>query len=299
MDVLTIHQAIVLGHLKIYCMQRRTFLQQSGMGLLASTLPSWVLCQSKSLQFGIQVYSVKEDMEKDPVGTFKNLASYGYQQIESFEGSKGIFWGMQPKELKKLMNDLGMELIASHCNYTDNLAQKADAAASIGMKYLICPWIGPQKSLSDYQKIAQQFQEAGKICKKAGIRFAYHNHAYSFEKIEGQFPQDILMKETDPALVDFELDMYWSETAGADTAAWLKKYAGRFRLCHIKDRSKDASGPNASCNLGTGAINYQQLLQIAQSNGMQYFLVEQEKFENTTPLKSAAANAKYMQQIKL
>lgn len=280
-------------------MQRRTFLQQSGMGLLASTLPSWVLCQSKSLQFGIQVYSVKEDMEKDPVGTFKNLASYGYQQIESFEGSKGIFWGMQPKELKKLMNDLGMELIASHCNYTDNLAQKADAAASIGMKYLICPWIGPQKSLSDYQKIAQQFQEAGKICKKAGIRFAYHNHAYSFEKIEGQFPQDILMKETDPALVDFELDMYWSETAGADTAAWLKKYAGRFRLCHIKDRSKDASGPNASCNLGTGAINYQQLLQIAQSNGMQYFLVEQEKFENTTPLKSAAANAKYMQQIKL
>jgi sugar phosphate isomerase/epimerase len=280
-------------------MQRRTFLQQSGLGLLASTLPSWVLCQSSSLKFGIQVYSVKEDMEKDPIATLRNLAAYGYQQIESFEGSKGIFWGMQPKEMKQLMNDLGMELIASHCNYTDNLAQKAEAAASIGMKYLICPWIGPQKSLSEYQKIAQQFQEAGKICAKAGIRFAYHNHAYSFEAIDGQLPQDILMKETDPALVDFELDMYWSETAGVDTAAWLKKYSGRFRLCHIKDRSKQGNGPNASCNLGEGKINYQNLLRVAKNNGMEYFLVEQEKFDGSTPMKSAAANARYMQQIKL
>ena len=126
------------------------------------------------------------------------------------------------------------------------------------MKYLITPWVGPQKTLDDYKKRSDEFNKAGEICKKAGIRFAYHNHWYSFTQQDGQFPQDIFMANTDPSLVDFEMDIYWVVTAGQDPEAWLKKYPNRFRLCHVKDRKKDAPAKeqDASCDLGAGSIDF-------------------------------------------
>jgi len=139
------------------------------------------------------------------------------------------------------------------------------------------------------------------VCKKHGIRFGYHNHDYGFIPLEGQMPQDVLMQGTNKDLVDFEMDIYWVVTAGQDPIAWFKKYPGRFKLCHIKDRQKNAplSDKDASVVLGQGGIDFRQVLQEAAKNGMSYYIVEQEKYERTTPLEAARADADYLKNFSV
>src|SRR5678816_3743854 len=112
--------------------------------------------------------------------------------------------------------------------------------------------------------------------------------------VEGQLAQDTYMQNTDASIVDFEMDIYWVVTAQQDPEAWLKKYANRFRLCHIKDRTKGTTDREVSCDLGKGSINFSKILKTAKENGMQYFIVEQERYDNTTPLKAVATDAGYM-----
>jgi sugar phosphate isomerase/epimerase len=249
--------------------------------------------------FGIQLYTLRDDMPKDPKAVLKQLAGFGYNLIESYEGQMGMFWGMTNKEFRAYLDSLNLTIVSAHCNFQKDLQKKAADAAFIGMKYLVCPWLGPQKTLDDYKRYADEFNKAGEICKKEGIRFAYHNHDYSFKEVEGQLPQDVMMTGTDASLVDFEMDYYWVVTAGHSPEAWMKKYPDRFRLCHIKDRKKGvpATDTNASCNLGDGAIDFTAFAKAAQTYGMQYNLVEQERYDGTTPLKSAEANAKYMNKL--
>lgn len=251
--------------------------------------------------FGLQLYTLRDDLPKDPKGILKQVASFGYKQIESYEGKDGMFWGMSNTDFKKYMDDLGMVIVSSHCDINKDFEKKAADAAAIGMKYLVCPWLGPQKKIDDFKKAADEFNKRGEICKKNGIRFAYHNHAYSFEPVEGQLGQDVMMTNTDPDLVDYEMDIYWVAAAGQDTEAWLKKYKNRFRLCHVKDRAKGATPADhdASVDLGKGSLDFSRLLKTASENGMEYYIVEQEKYEGTTPLKSVEANAAYMKNLKI
>lgn len=249
--------------------------------------------------FGLQLYTLRDDLPKDPKGVLKQVSTFGYKQIEGYEGKDGMFWGMSNTDFKKYMDDLGMVFISSHCDINKNFEKKAADAAAIGMKYLICPYKGPQKKLDDFKKFADEFNKKGEICKKNGIRFAYHNHDYTFKELEGQMPQDLLMNSTDPALVDYELDMYWVVAAGQDVETWLKKYGNRFRLCHVKDRTKGATEAADSCTLGEGSIDFPKLLKTASQNGMEYYIVEQEKYEGTTPLKAAEADAEYMKKLRI
>jgi len=275
---------------------RRKFLQTGGL-LAAAGLVSvneLFAHNSKLKNYGIQLWSVKTALAKDPKDVLKQLASFGYTQVESFEGGKGMFWGMTPADFKKYMDDLGMKIISSHCNIDKDFEQKAADAASIGMKYLICPYKGPRKSIDDFKKIAEDFNAKGDICKKNGIRFAYHNHDYSFVAVDGQIPQDVMMENTNPETVDFEMDIYWVVTAGVDPVAYMKKYKNRFRLGHVKDRIKNTTQKDASCTLGEGSIDYPSILKQAKANGMEYFIVEQERYDNTTEMDSAKADAKYM-----
>jgi sugar phosphate isomerase/epimerase len=254
---------------------------------------------AKKKLYGLQLYSLRDDLPKDPKAVLKQVASFGYKQVEGFEGPQGMFWGMSNTDFKKYMDDLGMTFIASHCNIDKDFEKKAAEAAAIGMTYLICPSRGSQKTVDDFQKVAADFNAKGEICKKNGIRFGYHNHEYGFKEIDGQFPQDILMKNTDASLVDFEMDIYWVVTGKQDPIEWLNKYPGRFRLGHFKDRIANATERGASCTLGTGSIDYPKILKVAKQNGMEYFIVEQERYDNTTPLKSAEDDAKYMKKLKL
>jgi len=249
--------------------------------------------------FGLQLYTLRDDLPKDPKGILKQVAGFGYKEIEGFEGEKGMFWGMSQTDFKKYMDELGLVMVSSHCDINKDFEKKAAQAGEIGMKYLISPWIGPQKKVDDYKRFAAEFNKKGEICKKNGLRFAYHNHGYSFIEIEGQMPQDILMQQTDSSLVDFEMDIYWVVTAGADPEAWLKKYPNRFTLCHIKDRTKgaDPKEEDASCDLGTGSIDFPKVLNIASANGMKHYILEQERYDNSTPLKSAEVGAAYLKKL--
>ena len=108
-----------------------------------------------------------------------------------------------------------------------------------------------------------------------------------------------MMEGTDPALVDYEMDIYWVVTAGEDPNVWFKKYKNRFTLCHIKDRTKGATDAADSCNLGEGSIDFPSIVKVAKENGMKYYIVEQEKYTNSTPLKSAQVDAEYMKNLKI
>jgi sugar phosphate isomerase/epimerase len=287
-------------------MKRNEFLKLSGGLALAglaskSGFASLSFGEKNLKNFGIQLWSVRDDLGKDPKGVLKQLSSYGYKQIESFEGGKGIFWGMSNTEFKSYMNELGMKIISSHCDISKDFEKKAADAAAIGMKYLICPYKGPQKDLDAFKKFADEFNQKGEICKKNGIRFAYHNHDYSFVNMNGEMGQDVMMKNTDPKLVDFELDMYWVVAAGQDIETWLNRYPKRFRLCHVKDRKKDAplTEKDASVVVGTGSIDYPKILKTAKKQGMEYYIVEQEKWEGTTPMQAAQADAVYMKTLSI
>src|SRR5688500_12151695 len=189
-----------------------------------------------------------------------------------------------------------MKIVSSHCDITKDLEKKAAEAAAIDMKYLICPYLGAQKTLDDYKKKAELFNQCGETCKKAGIRFAYHNHDYSFVQVDGQFPQDVMMNNTDPSLVDYEMDIYWVVTAGQDPVTWFNRHPNRFRLSHLKDRKRNvaATDKDASTELGKGSINWPEVLKHAREKGMDYFIVEQERYDDTTPLAAVRANAEYM-----
>jgi sugar phosphate isomerase/epimerase len=285
---------------------RREFLKTSGAlaiaGLTADSMFSCLSDDNKKLKnFGLQMYSLRDDYPKDPKGILKRVADMGYTQIEGFERDKGLFWGMTNTEFKSYTDSIGLTMISSHCDTTKDFEKKAEEAGAIGMKYLVFPWEGPDKTIDDYKKLADDFNKQGEICKKNGLRFAFHNHNFSFVPINGEYPEDVLIQHTDPDLVDFEIDLYWAVAAGSDPETWLKKYPGRFKACHVKDRSKTPvkdDGKN-SCNLGEGSIDYVKILNIAKKNGTKYYIVEQEAYPNGSPLEAAKIDAAYMKSLKI
>ncbi|MEO1262870.1 MAG: sugar phosphate isomerase/epimerase [Bacteroidota bacterium] len=301
--------------------KRRTFLQTAGIMTAGSmVLPNWA-CSGGSKEtetttatteaapaaptpsldkFGIQLYTLRDVIPADPKGTLKQLADFGYKQIEGYEHKEqGIYWNMSHTDFKKYLDDTGLQMVASHCDINKDFEKKVGEVAEIGVEYMICPWVGPQENMDEWRKIADKFNECGEICKKAGIRFAYHNHAYSFKPVTDIIPHDFLMDNTDPALVDHEMDIYWVVTAGVDPAAYLAKYSNRFRLCHVKDRMKTATPDEreASCDLGTGSIDYPKILKVAADHGMKYFILEQERYDGSTPMDSAKVGADYLKQL--
>ncbi|MCO6461363.1 MAG: sugar phosphate isomerase/epimerase [Saprospiraceae bacterium] len=287
--------------------ERRKFIKDigliaGGMALLPSSdiFDTVVNFSKKRTKFGLQLYTLRDDLPKDVKGVLRKVAQAGYKQIESYEGPQGMWWGMGHRGFSQYVEDLGMKVISSHCDIFKNFEQKADEAAEIGLKYLICPWLGKQSNMDKYKEAAANFNKKGEICRNKGIGFGYHNHAYSFEAVDGIFPQDIMMGETDPELVSFEMDMFWVHAAGQDIGQWLRKYEGRFKLCHIKDFSKYPVSDNSSnsVNLGKGVIDWKNVLHEASERGMEYYIVEQEAYPNTTPIQAIRDNAAYMKNLR-
>ncbi|MBP6557893.1 MAG: sugar phosphate isomerase/epimerase [Flavobacterium sp.] len=285
-------------------MDRRKFLTKTAQAsALLAVMPNMSFANANFSNgvfkdFGIQLWTLRDVIEGNFKNTIGEVAKMGYTQIESFEGKEGIFWGMKPKDFKSFLNDNGLQFVSTHCDWKTDLARKADEVASIGGKYIICPWLGPQKSIDDFKRFTDEFNTAGAICKKAGIKFAYHNHDYSFKELDGQIPQQLMMDGTSADLVDFEMDIYWVVTAGIDPIDYMKKYENRFKLCHIKDRLKNTEEAFASCTLGEGKINYHSILQQAKKLNMEYFIYEQEKYSDKGVLFDAAQSAAYLKKMQ-
>ena len=295
------------AHYNIKKMKRRDFVLKTSI-ITTSMVTPFALnaCTTnysiKKNIFGIQLYSLRDEMTKDPKGTLEKLASYGYKYIEGYEGKFGLFWGMTNIEFKKYLDDLGMKMISSHCGNTDNLEsfnKKSAEAGEIGMEYLICPSLGGGKKIDAFKRHAARFNKCGQIAKNNGTKFAYHNHAYSFEKIEGEYLQDVLMNNTDKNLVDFEMDIYWVVAAGEDPIEWFNKHPERFKYCHVKDYLSLSENKFESCTLGKGSIDFPSILAHGKTKGLSRHIIEQEAYRNTSQFESAKDNFNYMQSLKV
>ncbi len=290
---------------------RRLFLKAAGFASLGAVAYPLVSCKSggdnasdsdstalsgtspgvKIDNFGIQLYSVRALIGADPKGVISQIADLGYKEIEGYQGDQGVFWGMSPKEFKDFVDGLGMKIVSTHADTTKNLEKLADDCAEAGLTYILQPYIGPQKTIDEWKKRAEEFNQRGEICNKAGVRFGYHNHSYSFEELDGQIPQEILLDNTDPSEVMYELDMCWIAAANKDIEAHLTKYAGRYDLCHIKDFVREPEFKQT--DLGKGVVDYPKALEVAQETGIKHFIVEQEEYPESV-MASMAHDAEYM-----
>ncbi|MGI4022113.1 MAG: sugar phosphate isomerase/epimerase family protein [Janthinobacterium lividum] len=275
---------------------RRDFVKSAAMLTAGATVLNTFTAGAAPVQnVGIQLYSVRKDMLADATGTMKKLAAIGYKQLESAQSEKGSYYGLQPKEFKKVAADLGMTLRSGHVHIDQNNWQKTvDEAAEAGQTYLICSTMPAEgQTVSNYKKVADIFNHSAEIALKSNLIFGYHNHEYEFEKENGQVLYDVLLKETDPKKVKFELDLGWLILTGNDATAYFNKYPGRFPLWHLKDMSKSLKH---STEFGKGDINLKALLAQAQKSGMKYYFVEQEEY-TLTPLAAMQYDFNYLKKI--
>jgi sugar phosphate isomerase/epimerase len=242
---------------------------------------------------GLQLYSVKDVLEKDLKGTLQQLASFGYKEVESYPGEKGHYYGLAPQEFSAMLKDVGLELVSSHfgsgsrsgksgawqqATMLQNFEELTQKAAETGQKYITCSWMDEslRKTPDDLKRTAELFNQTGEKAKKAGLQFAYHNHDFEFKKVGDVVLYDYMLANTDPELVKYELDLFWVVAGGQDPVTYFQKYPNRFPLCHVKDMDKQDKSKNTE--VGSGSINYAQILGAAKNSGMKHYLVEQESF---------------------
>ncbi|QMU29127.1 sugar phosphate isomerase/epimerase family protein [Adhaeribacter radiodurans] len=239
---------------------------------------------------GLQLYTVRELLEKDLKGTLQKIADIGYKNMESAAGSKGHYYGMKPKEFASMLEGMGMQLRSSHVQVgyntggkkpehetlTYDLQKLVDMAAESGQKYLTCAYLAPneRRNLDDYKSHIALFNKAGEACKKAGLQFAYHNHDFEFETVDGQRPYDLMLAQTDKDLVKMELDLYWATKSGNDPIGLFEKNPGRFPLWHVKDMDKTEK--KFFTEVGNGSIDFKRIFDAANTSGMEYYFVEQD-----------------------
>ena len=243
---------------------------------------------------GVQLYSVRKEMLEDAAGTLKKLATIGYKEIESARSQKGNYYGLSPKEIKTVTGDLGIILRSGHTGIDNNWQRSIDAAAEAGQEYLICSSLPSNgQTVANYQKVAEQFNQAGEQCKKANIKFGYHNHDYEFEKQDGKILYDILLERTDTNLVVMELDLGWVVVTGNKPEDYFNRFKGRFPLWHLKDM--DVARKH-STEFGKGQLDIKGMLKLAKQSGMKHFFVEQEEYTSTA-LESLQQDFDYLRNI--
>jgi sugar phosphate isomerase/epimerase len=225
---------------------------------------------------GIQLYTVRTEMLADPVATLKRLAKIGFKELESARSDKGNYYGLSPKEIKKITEDLGMKLRSGHIHVDNDFHKSIDEAAETGQEYLISAVLpSPGQTVENYQRSAEAFSKYGEECKKANLSFGYHNHNSEFEMVDGKILYDILVERSDPKLVKMEMDLGWVVAAGHDPLQYFEKYPGRFELWHLKDVDMTKK---ASTEFGKGSLDIKKILQHGKQSGMKHFFLEQEEY---------------------
>ncbi|MCM0666114.1 sugar phosphate isomerase/epimerase family protein [Flavobacterium tyrosinilyticum] len=264
---------------------RRNFIVTTGLAataVLAS--PSFAFSMNKK-EIGLQLYTLREELPKDVKGTLEKVAQAGYTNVETYGFSiKDQFWGLTPKELKKILDDNGLKAVSGHYNLgsflydgnTEELIASIEAAKNLKSEFLTVPWVDEpfRRNIKDYKKIAARVNEAAKMCKSAGLKLAYHNHDFEFQKHDSVTGYEILLKETDKDLVFFELDLYWVIHSGNDPLKLFKENPGRFKMWHVKD--KDKINNELNTEVGSGTIDFKPIFKEAKQSGMVHFFVEQE-----------------------
>jgi len=253
----------------------------------------------KSFGVGLQLYTIRDAMTADALGTLKKVSDLGYKNLELANYSNGKFYGFAPKEFKKIVTDLGMVNLSSHTQVeaagitVDNAKKMADDHAALGVKYCVQPWVNePDRNIESYKKMVADWNKVGKIMQEVGIQFGYHNHNFEFKSVNGVVPYfDIYMKELDPKYVTMELDLFWATKAGQDPIEMFKKYPGRFQLLHFKDM-KTKQAPffdvikDDVCSVGVGVIDFKAIYKAKDIAGAKYLFVEDDNQGNGKPFEA-------------
>lgn len=281
-------------------LSRKSFIISSCLAITTLILAPSFGCVAQKKSVGLQLYSLRDELPKDVKGTIEKVAKAGFTEVETYGFSiKDQFWGLSPAEFKKILDANGLKAVSGHYSYllednTDELKAAIEAAKVLGSDYLTVPWLDPsiRKNAEDYKKIAAKINIAGKMCKDAGIRLAYHNHNFEFEKQGETTGYQILLNETDKNLVDFELDLYWVVRSGNDPIKLFTDNPGRFTMWHVKDMDK--MNPALNTEVGSGSINWKPIFADAKLSGMKHFFVEHETNYKPNPIESVATSCAYI-----
>ena len=272
-------------------MNRRHFISTSAallaLGSVAGSRAFAALAlaaKSNKGRIGIQLYSVKDELPKDFEGTLKKLSDIGYSAIEPYGFNGDKFFDRTMKELAVIVKDMGMTISGTHTGSgilpADTNAKEWDfwkkcssSLSSGGGKYAIQAGYPGAKTIDDLKRIAEHFNRVGEVCKKGGVKFAYHNHNNELRKIEGEVILEFLIKNTDPKLVFFQLDMGHALNGGGDCLRYLNDYKGRIPLWHASDFNMES---RKYVEVGKGSVPYAQMFEIANKSGLVQLTVEQE-----------------------
>jgi len=235
-------------------------------------------------RIGLQLYSLREQITTLGLETvLSKISAAGYNSLEMYGfNTKDGYFKKSAEEVAALLKTNKIISPSGHYNFElfdNDTQQTVDAALALGHSYIVIPSIpeGLRKSADDFKAVSERLNKLGLYCKKNNIKLAYHNHAFEFTKFEdGMCGFDIIMKETDKALVNFEMDLFWVITAGQDPIELFKRHPGRFKMWHVKDMNK--INPKLNTEIGSGSINFKSIFKKAKLSGMEYFYVEQENF---------------------
>lgn len=281
-------------------MKRKEFIKTSALAAAGVMMfPACMQAEKKS-GIGLQLYTLRDSIFKDPKGVLKQVADFGYEKLETFAYGDGKIYGMQFSEFGDYIKGLGMKVTSGHYPIdlanSDKWKKAVEDAKSIGQEYMVVPYLqeDQRKTLDDYKKVCGILNKAGEVCTENDIRFGYHNHAFEFETLEGQVPYDLMLNELDQKHVGMELDIYWVVRAGKDPHAYFEKYPGRFEQWHVKDMDKDNKARNA--DVGTGTIDWKAVFAKAKQSGMKHFYIEHDSFPGS-PIDSVSAGIKNLKTI--
>jgi sugar phosphate isomerase/epimerase len=288
-------------------MRRRDFIRNAALGSAAvyTQLPKFAFASPYGKPVGLQLYTLRDQLEKDVAGTIQQVGKIGYKEVEIYS-----LYGKSPAEFGRILSDNGLTAPSGHYMLKDvkgNWEQKVDDAKMLGLKYMVNAILQPDehRSFDDFKQLVDVFNKAGETTQKAGIQFCYHNHNFEFTKYGDTTAYDYLLKSVDPKLVKFEMDCFWVTHAGRDPVAYFKRYPGHFPLLHIKDM-KDH--PPASHTLdakmglfapvGQGTIDWKRIFAAAPQGGMKHYFVEQDYCE-IPPLEAIKISYDYLSKLNV
>lgn len=292
---------------------RRNFLKKTALALAGTTVLSNELFAAinPGELLGVQLYSIRDDMKSDPLGSLKKVAAMGYKHVEHANYVNRKFYGYSAVEFKKILDDLGLKMPSGHTvmgkqhwdaaknDFTDAWKMTVEDAATLGQQIVISPWLDEslRKTYDDMKRYMDVFNKSGELCKKSGMKFGYHNHDFEFsQKLNGITVFDIVLQNTDPSLVVQQLDIGNMYNAGAKALDIMKKYPGRFESMHVKDEIKSTGGhdPYESTILGKGVIPVKEIIDLGRKSGTKHFIIEQESYQGKTPMESITEDLKIM-----
>ncbi|MDR0567572.1 MAG: sugar phosphate isomerase/epimerase [Prevotellaceae bacterium] len=284
-------------------MKKISLLCTAALLLLASCTPKATTPQISKENISLQLYSLRDDFSRSSFDTIiSKVAQIGYASVEAASYGDRKFYGKTPQEFKAAVEKTGLTVLSSHTarglsdeelstkDFSQALAwwdQAVEDHLAAGMKYIVAPWMNVPNTLADLQTYCEYYNAIGKKCREKGLAFGYHNHAHEFTEVEGVTMYDYMIEHTNPELVFFQMDVYWTVIGRKSPVDYFNKYPGRFTLLHIKDHKE----------LGqSGMVGFDAIFRNISAAGTAHIVVEVEQY-NYSPVESVKISYDYLVDI--